>query len=90
MTYDDIEVESGPYVVLSDGSLFDDAFGCEIAYMSRNAEIKVLDVQNNGWEPSHGPGVRFDAASLDEIYTITLRDIIRFYFDNHPDEDPMR
>jgi len=86
----DLEVESGPYIVLSDGSVFDDAYECEISYMSRAAESEILDVQNRGWALGDGPGVHFDAAEPDEVYSIPLREIIRFYFDNHPDEDPMR
>jgi len=87
---DDLEIESGPYVVLSDGSLFDDALECEIAYMSKAAEEEVLDHQNRGWSSGDGPGGHFDAAEPDQVYTISLREIIRFYFDNNPEEDPMR
>ncbi len=87
---DDLEIESGPYIVLSDGSLFDDAFECEIAYMSRIAEDEVLITQNRGWKSGDGPAAHFDAAEPDQIYSIPLREIIRFYFENHPEEDPMR
>jgi len=87
---DDLEIESGPYVVLSDGSLFDDALECEIAYLNKAGDEEVLDIQNRGWNLGDGPGAHFDSAEPDQIYSIPLREIIRFYFDNHPDEDPMR
>lgn len=88
--HNDLEIESGPYIVLSDGTVFDAAYECEISYMSRAAEYEILDVQNRGWNYSSGPGMHFDAADPDDIYSIPLREILRFYFDNHPDEDPMR
>jgi len=86
----DLEVESGPYIVLADGFTFDDALECDIAYLSRRGEEEVLDVQNRGWNPGDAPGGHFDAADPGEIYAIPLREILRYYFENHPNEDPMR
>lgn len=86
----DVEVESGPYIVLSDGYTFDDALECDVAYLSRRGEEEVLDVQNRGWSVGSGPGGHFDAADTGDMYSIPLREIIRFYFENHPNEDPMR
>ena len=85
----DVEVESGPYIVLSDGFTFDDAYECDISYLSRRGEEEVLDVQNRGWTIGSGPAVHFDAADTDDMYTIPLREVLRFYFENNPDKDPM-
>ena len=86
----DFEIESGPYIVLSDGSTFDYAYECELSYMSRAASSEILDVQNRGWHESSGPGMHFDSAAPEDIYSIPLREIIRFYFENKGEEDPMR
>ena len=86
----DLEIESGPYIVLSDGSTFDDALECEVSYLSRTGDEEVIEVQNRSWVSGDLPGTHFDAADPSDIYTIPLREILRFYFENHPDEDPMR
>jgi hypothetical protein len=86
----DLEVESGPYIVLSDGSTFDDALECEISYLSRNGDEEVIEVQNRSWASGDLPGTHFDSADPGDIYSIPLREILRFYFENNPNEDPMR
>lgn len=86
----DLEVESGPYIVLSDGSTFDDALECEISYLSRTADKEVIEIQNRDWKSGDSPGTHFDSADPSEIYSISLRDILRFYFENHLNEDPMQ
>ena len=86
----DLEVESGPYIVLSDGSTFDDALECEISYLSRNGDEEVIEVQNRSWASGDLPGTHFDSADPSDTYSIPLREILRFYFENHPNEDPMR
>lgn len=84
---DSFEADSGPWVVLSDGSTFDSAEDCEIAYLTRRGDNEVF-AQNRGW--TSGPGHVFDAADTLEIYSIPLRKIIKFYFENNAEEkDPM-
>lgn len=83
-----LELESGPYIVLSDGSIFDIAFDCEVAYMNLIAENEIIKVQNRGQEPGDGPMGCFDAADPGDVYSIPLRDVLRFYFEHH--EDPMK
>lgn len=87
---DDLEMESGPYVVLSDGNIFDDAEDCEIAFLSLQAHDEVIVRQNRNRLPSAGPGYHFDSANPTEVFTIPLREIIRYYFENHPQENPLR
>jgi hypothetical protein len=86
----DLEIEAGPFVVLSDGSIFDDALDCEIGYLTRAGEEEVIQIQNRFWDPTDGPGSHFNAADPSDVYSIPLREILRFYFENHPDKDPMR
>jgi len=86
----DLEVEAGPFVVLSDGSVFDDALDCEISYLSRTGAEEVIEIQNRSWDYTDGPGSHFDATDPSEVYSIPLREILRFYFDNRPEQDPMR
>lgn len=88
-TFDnDFVAERGPFIVLSDGSIFDDALDCEIAYLTRLGEREVIDNQNRGWQS--GIGTHFDAVDPLEVYSIPLLEIIRYYFDNHPEKDPMK
>ena len=86
----DLEIETGPCVVLSDGSIFDDALDCEVAYLSSRGKEEVIEIQNRFWDPKEGPGSHFSAADPSDVYSIPLREILRFYFENHPNEDPMR
>lgn len=83
----DLEIKAGPFVVLSDGSIFDDALDCEIGYLSRAGEEEVIHIQNRSLP---GPGSHFSAADPSDVYSIPLREILRFYLEHHPHEDPMR
>jgi len=84
----DLELESGPYIVLSDGSTFDIAFDCEVSYMNRIAENEIINVQNRGRNTDTGPMGHFDAADTGDVYSIPLRDVLRFYFEHH--KEPMQ
>ena len=86
----DLDIDSGPYIVLSDGSTFDDALECEISYLTRSGDEEVIEIQNRSWRSGDLPGTHFDSADPSDIYSIPLRTILRFYFENHPQEDPMR
>jgi hypothetical protein len=92
MPYDnDLEFESGPYVVLSDGSTFDDALDCEISFLTKTSHKEIFQVQNKGiGQAFTPPGYHFDAADPAEVHTISLNKILSFYFEHHPDEDPFR
>lgn len=92
MSYDtDLEFESGPYVVLSDGSTFDDALNCEISFLTKASYKEIFEVQNKGLGQAFTPpAYHFDAADPAEVYTISLNKILSFYFEHHPEEDPFQ
>ena len=92
MPYDnDLEFESGPYVVLSDGSTFDDALDVEITFLTKTAHKEIFQVQNKGMGHAFtSPGYHFDAADPAEVHTVSLHKILSFYFEHHPEEDPLR
>ena len=83
MEFDD--VHDGPFVVLSDGYSFDYADDCEISYVSQKGQ-EALERQN-GMNIVSGV---FDVVDVEDTYTVRLSEVLKFYFDNHPDEDPMR
>tara|TARA_B100000700_G_C14918605_1_gene795934 strand:+ start:952 stop:1203 length:252 start_codon:yes stop_codon:yes gene_type:complete len=83
MDFDDIH--DGPFVVLSDGFNFDYAEDCEIAYITKKG-YESLE-QQNGRNIIQG---YFDVVEVDDIHSVRLSEILKFYFENHPDLDPMR
>ena len=92
MSYDNsLEFESGPYVVLSDGSTFDNALDAEITFLTKTSHKEIFQVQNKGIGHAFtAPGYHFDAADPAEVYTISLNKILSYYFEHHPEEDPFR
>lgn len=83
MEFDD--VHEGPFVVLSDSHSFDYAEDCEISYVSK-AGFEELKRQNG----SSIIGGYFDSVEIQDTYSIRLSEIIKFYFENKPDLDPMK
>ncbi len=83
MEFDD--VHEGPFVVLSDGYSFDYADDCEVSYVSRKGfdELK----RQNG---NNIIGGCFDSVEVEDIYSIRLSEVIKFYFENNPGLDPMK
>ena len=83
MDFDDIH--DGPFVVLSDGFNFDYADDCEVAYITKAGRAALQ--QQNGSDIVQG---YFDVVEVDDIHTLRLSEVLKFYFENHPELDPMR
>ena len=83
MKFDD--VHEGPFVVLSDGYSFDYADDCEVSYVTR-AGYEELKRQNG----KDIVGGFFDSVEVEDIFSIRLSEIIKFYFEKNPNLDPMK
>jgi hypothetical protein len=83
MDFDD--VHGGPFVVLSDGYSFDYVDDCELSYVNKAgfAELK----RQNG---NNIVGGCFDSVEIENTYSVRLSEIIKFYFENNPNLDPMK
>ena len=79
------DVFDGPFVVLSDGFNFDYADDCEVTYISKSG-YEALKLQN-GKNISQG---YFDVVDIEDLYSVRLSEVLKFYFDNNPKRDPMR
>tara|TARA_R110001592_G_C12627257_1_gene698731 strand:- start:136 stop:411 length:276 start_codon:yes stop_codon:yes gene_type:complete len=87
--YDDFEAESGPWIVLKNGSTFDEAEDCEIAYLTKRGDGQLFKM-NRYFLEGNSIGHMFEKVDIDEIKHISLRKIIKFYFENNEEEkDPM-
>ena len=72
-------------MVLSDGYNFDYAEDCEISYVSKSG-FEELKRQNGSAIIS----VCFDSVAIEDTYTLRLSEVLKFYFENHSDLDPMK